>query len=343
MMNAITAALRKFLHLKIMNTENIFENNSPLLIPAYKFLTEDKRLGKNIIYLTLAGSRAYGTNNENSDTDIRGIALESVDSVLTDKSFEQIEDSETDTVIYGLRKFFKLCAECNPNVIEMLGTREQDILYMNDVGKKIRDNAEIFLSKLAYKKFVGYATAQLRRLQNALANDSYPQREKNLHIIKSIESMMLACQNEYGLNHAKINFELGEEILISVDAKKLPLKKFFAMNAGLGTMLNNYAKLNHRNRKKDDNHLHKHAMHLIRLYMTGIDILEGRGIIIYREKDLPILRKIRTGEITLDEVFKMVDEYDAKILSAYKNSHLPDRPDYAKIDKLLLEIFKNFT
>ena len=310
-------------------------------IAAYKFLTEDARLGKNIIYLTVAGSKSYGTNNANSDTDIRGIALESINSILTGKTFEQIEDNETDTVIYSLRKFFKLCADCNPNILEMLGTRQNDILYMNDVGKKIRDNVEIFLSKLAYKKFVGYATAQLRRLQNALAHDSYPQREKNLHILKSVESMMLTCRSEYGLNHAEINFELDEEILISINAEKLPLQKFLAMNAGLSNMLNNYSKLNHRNRKKDDNHLNKHAMHLIRLYLTGIDILEGRGVITYREKDLPLLRKIRAGEIPLEKIFKMANEYEEKISAAYENSRLPDFPDYEKIDALLLEIYKS--
>ena len=315
-------------------------DNAILNLPEYKFLQEDDRLGKNIAYLTLAGSKAYGTDNENSDTDIRGFAIESSDSILTGKAFEQIEDAKTDTVIYSLRKFFKLCAECNPNVVELLGTKSEHILYMNEFGKKVRDNAEIFLSKLAYKKFVGYATAQLRRLQNALAHDSYPEQEKNLHIMKSIESMMLSCRREYGLKHCEINFELAEEILISVNAKKLPLKNFLAMNSGLTTMLNNYAKLNHRNRKKDQNHLHKHAMHLIRLYLTGIDILEGRGIITYREKDLPLLRKIRAGEITLDEVFKMADEYEEKILSAYKNSRLPETPDESKIDKLLLEIYK---
>lgn len=312
-----------------------------LTLPSYQFLTKDKRLGKNIIYLTISGSKAYGTANENSDTDIRGVAVEALDDILTGKSFEQIEDDKTDTVIYSLRKFFKLCAECNPNVLEMLGTRPEDILFMNDAGKKLRDNAEIFLSKLAYQKFVVYATAQLRRLQNSLAHDSYPVKEKNLHIIKSIESMLLACKNEYGLNNAKINFELGEEILISVDAKNLPLKKFLAMNAGLNTMLNNYAKLNHRNCKKDDNHLNKHAMHLIRLYLTSIDILEGRGVITYREKDLPLFKKIRAGEIPYSEIFKMVNSYEEKILAAYENSRLPDFPNYEKIDALLLEIYKS--
>lgn len=307
----------------------------------YNFLREDERLGKNIAYLTVAGSIAYGTDNENSDTDIRGFAVESLDSILTGKAFEQVDDTSTDTVIYGLRKYLKLCAECNPNVLELLGTKPEHVLHMNAAGKKVRDNAEIFLSKLAYQKFVGYATAQLRRLQNALAHDSYPEREKNLHVLKSINSMMIACRREYGLNHAAIDFDLhGDEILISVDAKNLPLKNFLAMNSGLQTLLNNYAKLNHRNRKKDENHLHKHAMHLIRLYLTGIDILDGRGIVTFRERDLPLLKKIRAGEISLADVFKLADEFESEIFSAYKNSKLPDVPDAAKIDKLLIEIYR---
>ena len=306
----------------------------------YNFLREDERLGKNIAYLTVAGSIAYGTNNENSDVDVRGFAVESIDSLLTGKSFEQIESDATDTVIYGLRKYFKLCAECNPNVLELLGTKPEHVLFMSDAGKKVRDNVEIFLSKRAYKKFVGYATAQLRRLQNALARDSYPTHEKNLHVLKSIKSMMISCQQEYGLKNSAIDFELrGDEIFVSLRAD-LPLKNFLAMNSDLQTLLRNYAKLNHRNRKKDENHLNKHAMHLIRLYLTGIDILQGRGVVTYREKDLPLLKKIRAGEIPLDDVFKMANEFESKILSAYKSSRLPDIPDEEKIDKLLLEIYR---
>ena len=284
----------------MMTVENI------LSCDEYNFLREDSRLGKNIAYLTVAGSISYGTNNAASDLDIRGFAVESVDSLLTDTAFEQIEDAATDTVIYGLRKFFKLCADCNPNVLELLGTNAEHILHMSDAGRKVRDNVDIFLSKRAYKKFAGYATAQLRRLQNALAHDAYPQHEKNLHILKSIRSMMTACRKEYALQHAEINFDLRDEMIsLSISADNLPLEKFLAMNSGLETMLRNYAKLNHRNRKKDANHLHKHAMHLIRLYMTGIDILEGRGVQTYRAKDLPLLKKIRAGEIPLEEVFKI--------------------------------------
>ena len=309
----------------------------------YDFLREDARLGKNIAYLTIAGSHAYGTNNENSDVDIRGFAVEAVDTLLTGKAFEQVENKNTDTVIFGLRKFFHLCAGCNPNIIEMLGTKPEHVLHMNDIGEKVRDNAEIFLSKRAFKTFAGYATAQLRRLQNALAHDSYSEREKNQHILKSIEHMMISTRVTYALNDAVINFKMrNDDIVVTVNARDLPLRKFLAVNSDLENMLNNYDKVNHRNRKKDDAHLNKHAMHLIRLYLTGIDILAGRGVITYRENDLPLLRNIRAGEIPFADIFEMADEYEAQLTSAYRNSKLPDNPDVAKIDKLLLEIYHEY-
>lgn len=41
----------------------------------YDFLRDNERLGKRIILLGLGGSYAYGTNNEGSDIDFRGITL----------------------------------------------------------------------------------------------------------------------------------------------------------------------------------------------------------------------------------------------------------------------------
>lgn len=48
----------------------------------YDFLRKDKNLGKNVIILTLGGSHAYGTNNEHSDLDIRGCALNNKNNIL---------------------------------------------------------------------------------------------------------------------------------------------------------------------------------------------------------------------------------------------------------------------
>ena len=70
--------------------------------PAYDFLRNDQKLGNNIILLGLGGSHAYGTNVEDSDIDIRGIALNSKQETLLQRDYEQVVERETDTVVYSL-------------------------------------------------------------------------------------------------------------------------------------------------------------------------------------------------------------------------------------------------
>ena len=48
----------------------------------YEFLDDNEHLGKNICLLTLGGSYSYGTNVEESDIDIRGVATNSPSDIL---------------------------------------------------------------------------------------------------------------------------------------------------------------------------------------------------------------------------------------------------------------------
>ena len=80
-----------------MNIEQIKEK---LKTSEYDFLREDKNLGDNIILLTLGGSHAYGMDKEESDLDVRGIALNSKKDVLLGTDFEQVVNVDTDTTIY---------------------------------------------------------------------------------------------------------------------------------------------------------------------------------------------------------------------------------------------------
>jgi len=293
-----------------------------------------------IAYLTYSGSIAYGTNTETSDVDIRGFYQESIGDIITSKSKDTITFSSEDTVVYSLRKFIHLCKNANPNVLELLGTKDEHVIFMNDVGKMIRDNRELFFSKKICNAFGGYATAQLRRLQNALAHDAYDEEEKREHILKSIRQMIQTNEEVYSLNGGQFNIYIdGDEIKLDVSAKGLPLRKFNAVSSDVTNMLKNYDKLNHRNRKKDDAHLYKHAMHLIRLYLTGIDLLEGRGLHTYRENDLDLLMSIRNGEVAMEKILKMADEFESKLNCAYDESKLPEKPDDAAIDKLLLKAY----
>lgn len=94
---------------------------------AYDFLDNFK---DNLLFLVLSGSYAYGTNVEQSDLDIRGVAFEKdFNKVLLGKVFEQVIDRKTDTVIYEIGKFLKLLTACNPNTVELMGARAMKITF----------------------------------------------------------------------------------------------------------------------------------------------------------------------------------------------------------------------
>lgn len=114
------------------------------------------------VFLTIHGSHAYGTNIEGSDVDFKGIAIppEKYFYGFLNK-FEQAEGKDPDCVIYDLRKFMILAADCNPSIIEVLWS---DPLIVKDAGRSLIDHREMFLSKKARYTFSGYATAQLKRI-----------------------------------------------------------------------------------------------------------------------------------------------------------------------------------
>ncbi len=116
-------------------------------------LRTNKRLGNRIILMGLGGSYAYGTNNENSDIDFRGVTLNLPSDLLGLTEFEQYEDANTDTVIYSFNKMIKLLLECNPNIIELLGLDDSQYLIKTELGQKLLDNRHLFLSKRAAKSF----------------------------------------------------------------------------------------------------------------------------------------------------------------------------------------------
>ena len=319
----------------------------------YDFLRTNERLNNRIMLLGLGGSYAYGTNNENSDIDFRGVTLQMPSDLLGLTEFDQYEDDKTDTVIYGFNKLVKLLLECNPNTCEMLGLDDDQYLIMSELGKELKDNTYMFLSKRAIKTFGGYADSQLRRLQNAIARDSLPQSEREKHILKSVmHALDDVNRRYYGKTEGGLklyidkaeNPELDTEIFVDANYEHFPLRDYEDVWGVMRSVVRDYDKLGKRNRKKDDNHLNKHAMHLIRLFMMAIDILEKGEIITHRTNDLDTLLAIRRGDFMEADgsyspaFFEMLEEYERKLDEAARKTTLPDNPDMEKVEKFVERI-----
>lgn len=120
----------------------------------------------NTVFLTTHGSRAYGTNTEDSDYDYKGVAIPTVPYYLGfQNKFEQAELKEPDTAIYEIKKFFSLASSCNPNIIEVLFTDPSDHVYVDSIGEEILNAKDSFLSKRVRHTFAGYARSQLNKME----------------------------------------------------------------------------------------------------------------------------------------------------------------------------------
>lgn len=80
------------------------------------------------------------------------------------KQFERAK--EWDLQIFSIVKFFELCRQNNPNMIDTLFTPENCVIHCTQIGRMVRDNRKLFLSKEAWKKFRGYAHAQLKKMND---------------------------------------------------------------------------------------------------------------------------------------------------------------------------------
>lgn len=297
--------------------------------------------------------------------DVRGCTMQSPSDLIGLTAFDVFTNNTTDTTIYGSNKLIQLFWDCNPNCIEMLGCRPEHYLYLTDTGKLLLDNRKLFLSQKAARSFGGYAAQQLRRLKNALARDYVSQEEREEHIAQTLRhSLDCADFRTNYSNHGSVELyvdrserpELETEVFCDVSLKHFSVRELKQILNTLSEVTKNFDKsnhpqadgredhLNHRNRKKDSAHLNKHAMHLIRLYLMCLDILEKEEIVTYREDDRDFLLQIRDGAFQNPdgtyqlEFFDLVDSYEQRMQYALKNTSLPKRPNFNKIQELAMEI-----
>lgn len=320
----------------------------------YKFLEELNKTNP-LLFITLSGSRGYGTCKDlvTADYDFRGLMANSKSDLLgfgnTEQYIAHDVDKGVDATIYTINKLIKLLINCNPNTIELLGCK--DYLIYHSLGTEIISNNNMFLSQRAIGSFGGYATQQFDRLENNLARFTLDQKRKEEHILHSVQSCMSTISDRYTTTEnqqiklytdvsKKENLE--SEIYIDLNFKHYPLRDFSGMISEFTNVLRDYNKINHRNRKKDNEHLNKHAMHLIRLYYTLYDILTKEEIITYRENEIPILLSIRNGDYQLPdgtyrkEFFELLEDLKKKCKEAQKNTSLPKEPNMKKIEEFTI-------
>lgn len=154
-------------------------NKKKLINPPYHVL-------EGIQYEVMMGSVAYATSNDTSDIDVYGFSIPPKELVFPhlngeifgfgrqSKRFEQYQqhhiyrednNKEYDLTIYSIVKFFQLCMENNPNMIDSLFVPQRCVLYCSKIGDMVREQRKLFLHKGSWFKFKGYAFSQLHKMK----------------------------------------------------------------------------------------------------------------------------------------------------------------------------------
>ena len=355
-----------------------------------------------IIFETVVGSRAYGTDHADSDYDKAGVMVPGEEYFYGLDKFEQFQDfPEKDRVIYDIRKAVKLISDNNPNMCDLLWSPDRCVITMTKYWEVFVDNRDLFISKKARHTYSGYAMAQLLRIKTARKFLLDPPKERPLRShfglpptsifpTAQLKAIVYSTLGDFLVPEEKENFlsELddiyGDYIIPLFARYMIEEKRALALEylqVGIKSQANTLKSLGpsyikdeyleeaekelrfyaadkeweqyeswkkHRNKARAELEIKyhfdcKHAMHLVRLYRMGAEILSTGKVFVDRTGiDADELKGIRNGAWTFDQVEQYSKDMDEKLKILYGTSTIQKTPQFDKIKTLCVDVCREY-
>jgi predicted nucleotidyltransferase len=299
------------------------------------------RTATTLIYETVHGSRAYGLEREGSDTDVKGVIVGPAvwyHGFLEAK--EQIELS-ADHVLFEVRKFVRLAAAANPTILELLFTDPSDHLKVTEVGRRLLDARESFLTMRVAETFDGYAMGQLKRIQTHRRWLLEPPAKEPLRSDYRLPEASVVPRDQLGAAEALIEKGRMDEADTSANFLELLAreKRYKHARQHWAQYQKWLAERNPVRAALEAEHGYdtKHAMHLVRLQRMAIEILERGGVHV-RRADREELLAIRDGAWSYDELLAASEAMTERVQALRAKPRLPLEPDYDALNRLCAEI-----
>lgn len=179
--------------------------------------------GQSLLLEAQVGSKAYGLQNAQSDTDKLAVFAATTDKVLSLAGLSNLDktivQTNPDITCHEIGKFLQLALTANPTITELLWVES----YLNSapLGLQLVELRSSLLStKAVIDSYIGYTYAQIKRINQMVISDHARNRKHARHTFR------LLIQAEQLLLTGKLTLHLGEKVELVGQMADLSVNNF---------------------------------------------------------------------------------------------------------------------
>lgn len=223
---------------------------------------------------------------------------------------------EFDFQIFSIVKFFELCRQNNPNLIDVLFVPVNCVVHSTNTGNMVKENRHLFLSKQCWPRFKGYAYSQLHKAGNKdVVKDAMEARkfeeEHNIPHTMTLEKAK-SIEEQKDIAHLTAQQLVEYKILLQKGTDRSRFQ--IAKEKGLEV---------------------KFFYHVIRLLSEVEQILLEGDLDLQEKGRREHMKAIRRGEISEENLRQWASDKEKQLEKAYTNCKLPERPPIEPLRQLL--------
>jgi predicted nucleotidyltransferase len=323
-----------------------------------------------ILYVTTFGSKLYGTDTPESDTDYRGLFVPSKKRLLLQKKVDIVEKTtgnnnkkntkeDTDTALISVHKFFNLLGKGDVIAIDILFSMfRRDTIVFEEPGfvSYIRNEASNLITKQS-KAFIQYCLNHAER--NGI-------KAKNLKIIQEIKVLFENLKEKAGLTDKapigllftdlKDDIEKKKDCKIKIKEMNGVNKKFLAVQGKMYQSTLSFDEffriINHRidnygertRKALNLNNVDFRALsHSCRVIYEIYELLStGKIIFPLQQSEAEFIRKVKQSVIPFEDVKQYIEKYFEEVNRLEASSKLPVKLSQSYTEKILLDVIEHF-
>jgi len=285
------------------------------------------------------GSRAWGLSNEGSDHDTRGVLLWPFSwASARGRVPDVVVSADGSHTLWEVGRTIEQALRADPNTLEMLFVPEREVT--DPIAERLFEAREAFVSQRIYGSFGRYAVAQAKKLRQSLRLARH--RSDVLEWLRSDPDLELdAVASRLA---AEAVSETGTAKKDEQLRAKQYLKQLYRSMFDQGllercsfTALAQFARTDATALELPRELRPKNAYNLLRIVACAVQWLRAGVPMIAAEGELrQQLLAIKAGAVDLETALAWTDTVAADLDAARRDSVLPEHPDYAIADAVLL-------